>query len=317
MTPYISKVISVSRFPIILGVVFIHSLIISNDTDIHYFLGNIVGRIGVPLFYIISGYLFFQKYDNSWNCYKNKLKKRFFSLLIPYILWNVIAYFVYAFITHTMHTEQFFQSFWVVEGKPGHSPADGPLWFVRTLMILSFISPILFFLNKNKYTSVVSPILFLLWLMGCSGFEKGTIIGLTLFNLGAWIAIRNFDQYIKEPSKKTFYLILLLYLVIAFGDLLFKGIPLLHNFGIVVGIFVFYTLPKVATSKHFVHLGGASFFMYCMHEPIIVCLKSLGLFDNLGGYLVVIFITALICTITYFFLKKISPRICGFLAGNR
>lgn len=317
MTPYISKVISVSRFPIILGVVFIHSLIISNDTDIHYFLGNIVGRIGVPLFYIISGYLFFQKYDNSWNCYKNKLKKRFFSLLIPYILWNVIAYFVYAFITHTMHTEQFFQSFWVVEGKPGHSPADGPLWFVRTLMILSFISPILFILNKNKYTSVVSPILFLLWLMGCSGFEKGTIIGLTLFNLGAWLAIRNFDQYIKEPSKKTFYLILLLYFVIAFGDLLFKGIPLLHNFGIVVGIFVFYTLPKVATSKHFVHLGGASFFMYCMHEPIIVCLKSLGLFDNLGGYLVVIFITALICTITYFFLKKISPRICGFLAGNR
>lgn len=58
-----------------------------------------------------------------------------------------------------MHTEQFFQSFWVVEGKPGHSPADGPLWFVRTLMILSFISPILFILNKNKYTSVVSPIL--------------------------------------------------------------------------------------------------------------------------------------------------------------
>ena len=50
MTPYFSKVISVSRFPIIVGVVFIHALIISNGTDLHYFLGNVVGRIGVPLF---------------------------------------------------------------------------------------------------------------------------------------------------------------------------------------------------------------------------------------------------------------------------
>ena len=37
MTPYFSKVISVSRFPIIVGVVFIHALIISNGTDIDIF----------------------------------------------------------------------------------------------------------------------------------------------------------------------------------------------------------------------------------------------------------------------------------------
>lgn len=283
MTPYFSKVISVSRFPIIVGVVFIHALIISNGTDLHYFLGNVVGRIGVPLFYIISGYLFFQRYDNSLKCYKNKLKKRIFSLLVPYLIWNFIAYLVYAFITHTMQPEDFVQSFWVVNSKPGHSPADGPLWFVRTLMMLSIISPVMYCLNKNKYTAFISLILLLLWLIGCPGFNKGTIIGFTLFNAGVWLAIRNYDSYIKEPTISFFILSLFLYLTIAFLDLQFKGIPWLHNIGILIGILVFFTLPKIAVPNFFVNLGGASFFLYCMHEPVLVCLQTLDVLHNRGG----------------------------------
>lgn len=286
MTPYFSKVISVSRFPIIVGVVFIHALIISNGTDLHYFLGNVVGRIGVPLFYIISGYLFFQRYDNSLKCYKNKLKKRIFSLLVPYLIWNFIAYLVYAFITHTMQPEDFVQSFWVVNSKPGHSPADGPLWFVRTLMMLSIISPVMYCLNKNKYTAFISLILLLLWLIGCPGFNKGTIIGFTLFNAGVWLAIRNYDSYIKEPTISFFILSLFLYLTIAFLDLQFKGIPWLHNIGILIGILVFFTLPKIAVPNFFVNLGGASFFLYCMHEPVLVCLQTLDVLHNRGGVFV-------------------------------
>ena len=317
MTPYFSKVISISRFPIIVGVVFIHALIISNGTDLHYFLGNIIGRIGVPLFYIISGYLFFQKYDNSLKCYKNKLKKRVFSLLIPYLLWNIIAYLVYAFITHTMQPEDFVQSFWVVNSKPGHSPADGPLWFVRTLMMLSIISPVMYCLNKNKYTAFISLILLLLWLIGCPGFNKGTIIGFTLFNAGAWLAIRNYDSYIKEPTRRIFILSLFLYLTIAFLDLQFKGISWLHNIGILIGILVFFTLPKIAVPNFFVSLGGASFFLYCMHEPVLVCLQSIDVLHNRGGYLLAIVITVSLCTTIFYLLKRLFPKVCGILAGNR
>lgn len=317
MTPYFSKVISVSRFPIIVGVVFIHALIISNGTDLHYFLGNVVGRIGVPLFYIISGYLFFQRYDNSLKCYKNKLKKRIFSLLVPYLIWNFIAYLVYAFITHTMQPEDFVQSFWVVNSKPGHSPADGPLWFVRTLMMLSIISPVMYCLNKNKYTAFISLILLLLWLIGCPGFNKGTIIGFTLFNAGAWLAIRNYDSYIKEPTISFFILSLFLYLTIAFLDLQFKGIPWLHNIGILIGILVFFTLPKIAVPNFFVNLGGASFFLYCMHEPVLVCLQTLDVLHNRGGYLLAIVITVSLCTTIFYLLKRLFPKVCGILAGNR
>lgn len=216
-----------------------------------------------------------------------------------------------------MQPEDFVQSFWVVNSKQGHSPADGPLWFVRTLMILSIISPIFYFLNKNKYTAYISLVLLLLWLIGCPGFNKGTIIGFTLFNTGAWLAIRNFDIHIKEPSMIYFVLSLFLYLTIAFLDLQFKGIPWLHNIGILIGILVFFTLPKIAVPNFFVNLGGASFFLYCMHEPVLVCLQSIDVLHNRGGYLLAIVITVSLCTTTFYLLKRLFPKVCGILAGNR
>lgn len=55
----------------------------------------------IPGFFLISGYLFFLKWEEregvkvwSWICYGKKLHSRLFSLLIPYILWNIIPLFV-------------------------------------------------------------------------------------------------------------------------------------------------------------------------------------------------------------------------------
>ena len=157
MTSYISKIISTSRFPIILGIVMLHSYIIGKSY-ISLLFGLVYGSIGVPFFYLISGYLFYQGYRNSMLEYENKLKRRIKSLLIPYILWNIIAFIIYTFVTHDMQMSQFFESFWFVVGKNGHSPADGPLWFVRTLIFLSVISPIMYLINKNKYLRWMSPL---------------------------------------------------------------------------------------------------------------------------------------------------------------
>lgn len=44
----------------------------------------------VPLFFFISGYLFFLKKDT----YLNKWKKRFKSLVIPYIIWCIIGFLI-------------------------------------------------------------------------------------------------------------------------------------------------------------------------------------------------------------------------------
>lgn len=66
------------------------------------YISQILGRIAVPLFFMISGYLFFRNFVEtaslevklSW--YKKKIKGRVSSLLVPLISWNLLmcTYFV-------------------------------------------------------------------------------------------------------------------------------------------------------------------------------------------------------------------------------
>lgn len=52
-----------------------------------------VCRVAVPTFFLMSGYLFFKNLE-YWNNqeYVKKMKSRFWTLFIPYLLWNLIAF---------------------------------------------------------------------------------------------------------------------------------------------------------------------------------------------------------------------------------
>ena len=111
MSEDFSKVIKFLRFPLIVGVVLIHSTL-SNmmihgqpvliGDDWYFFktltklLSGILAHVAVPLFFFISGYLFFIKLK-SFNlmAYKQSIGKRIFSLVIPYIFWNLFVIFVF------------------------------------------------------------------------------------------------------------------------------------------------------------------------------------------------------------------------------
>ena len=89
----LSKTIQFLRLPLIVGVVFIHTL---NDSYgqfpvydwTRYLVNDELAHIAVPLFFFMSGFLFFYRTDFSFATYKQKLIKRVHSLLIPYLLWN-------------------------------------------------------------------------------------------------------------------------------------------------------------------------------------------------------------------------------------
>lgn len=94
------------RFPLIVGVVFIHcfgepfdyeSINFSHLTGIDYYnlfrvsISHVLTHVCVPTFYLISGYLFFIGLEKwNWNNYLNKLRKRVRSLLVPFLIWNTI-----------------------------------------------------------------------------------------------------------------------------------------------------------------------------------------------------------------------------------
>ena len=63
------------------------STVFNVNTLIQNFIGQGIVRIAVPMFFVISGYLFFYKFKPSTEAFIIKYKKRFKSLFIPYFLW--------------------------------------------------------------------------------------------------------------------------------------------------------------------------------------------------------------------------------------
>lgn len=111
--------------------------------------------MAVPTFFLISGYLLFQKFSlASWP---NKMMRRVKRLVVPYLAWNVFFVVFYLGLAHfvprlgarvaAFGLDTFSGAFSKVVSLT-IAPIDGPLWFVRVLFLMALISPILWGLMR-------------------------------------------------------------------------------------------------------------------------------------------------------------------------
>ena len=120
MTTYLSEKIKIISFVLILLVVQLHAynldLLFGKETIIlnkgfnwifQNFFSNGITRIAVPLFFIISGYLFFLQFQPTIENYFEKIKKRIKTLFIPYLIWSIIGVLLY-FVLQTIPQSQSF-----------------------------------------------------------------------------------------------------------------------------------------------------------------------------------------------------------------
>ena len=98
-----SEVIAAMRFPLMVLLLFAHVLpMVSvpiemnlSEMNIYHFISEGIShnlsRIRNPLFFFFSGFFFFRKLE-EWNAgfYRSQLQKRIRSLLLPYLLWNIL-----------------------------------------------------------------------------------------------------------------------------------------------------------------------------------------------------------------------------------
>ena len=159
----ISELIKTLRFPLMFCIVIIHviamteSYCFSGNSHWVYFLKVLSPFISlaVPLFFAISGYLFFNNAETfSATVYKKKLKSRMHSLVIPYFLWSSIFLFI-KIILEAVSPEMlsagllsggiFFvlKSFFVY--APNGTPLVSQFWFLRDLIFIVFFTPLLYF----------------------------------------------------------------------------------------------------------------------------------------------------------------------------
>ena len=47
-----------------------------------------IGCTAVPLFFAIAGFLFFHRFEPRFSQFAEKLRRRFHSLVLPYLIWS-------------------------------------------------------------------------------------------------------------------------------------------------------------------------------------------------------------------------------------
>ena len=154
-----------------------------------------IGQIAVPGFFMLSSYLFFRNFKME-NLIE-KWKSRCFSVLIPYIVWNLLYYFGYVIATRLPLVQH------VVGKDPvpftieeilravlqyGYAPI---FWYLFQLIILLALAPQIYLLVKNR----IAGILYLAILLTAIFFRFDTgrpnMDALFYFSFGAYMAVHH------------------------------------------------------------------------------------------------------------------------------
>lgn len=221
MTPYTSIAIRIVRFPLAVLVVFIHS-VGPTDNIAYYpfrdFFSHTFCSFVVPAFFIISGFLFFQRMENGFTkkIYIKKLNSRISTLLIPYFVWNAVTLVIdllkfyigrpsWIDYGNASIGEIIVHCFWgnVSDISSGiYYPINLPLWYIRDLIVLCLFSPIIYKIcDKFGWFTIVA--LTVSYFLGLH-LLYFNLLGILFFSLGAFLAIHNrnlvYDQVVLYVS---------------------------------------------------------------------------------------------------------------------
>lgn len=321
MTKYLSRKLKFITLFAMIAVVFIHSYNYSDSfltagsqisegfnpaAMFQYFISNGLALFAVPLFFGISGYLFFYTFRPSGKCYKYKLKSRFFSLLIPFLIWTAISgllLFLCTFSDHLNaltivqnHTEAIKKyGFWGIFQWLINPPAF-QLWYVQQLILFTILSPVIYILIKYTKAFILIPIA-ILWI-----FDLNFILhseALLFFMTGAALAVFCREDFMLQKESRPFtagitaawILINLGRSFLAAGE---SAVPALKivNIGLgkiscIVGIVSMWLLfdhivKRIENKKGILLLTGHLFFIYALHEPLLHICYELAL-SNMSG----------------------------------
>ena len=264
-------VISALRLPLIVLVTYAHSYggvaegysLIGSGWDSYEVLKIVMSqtlvKVAMPTFFVMSGYLFFANVEKfNKEIYQQKLWRRIKTLLIPYIIWNLLM---------AAKLKMFSLSiFW--------TPANMPLWFLRDLMIVSLLTPIIY-IGVKKLGYWLFVLLLPIYLTGIWAIQPGlNPYAICFFTLGAFLSIREMnliDTCLKlEKSAYTLTIVLALVMILSYPSvayslllLCFRVVSVMAAFCLAYRIFsrTDKRIPKtVCDASYFIFLAHYVFF---------------------------------------------------------
>ena len=312
---------------------------------IHFFISSVmvnVETVAVPSFFILSAFLFYRNFTLAKT--KDKLKSRFYSLVIPYLIWNTVS----------VAFEMLFCSF--ASGYMNYSvnPFDlkeilkGVLfskynifWFIEALILYNLFCVVFYKVLSKTRTGIIAILLasiayitgvFRIRIFDCH-FETSSII---YYGIGAYFGIHYPDLINKRFRNKgivvaaiTFSALVFLNCIlenIAIPTQIYRGIDIAMNLlksimlWIAVDMFIF-CVPNIK-------LWSRSFIIYAVHwnvQKIIMTIIRIVCSKLIGGFVLeelIVWATssgiALACIICFAALcERYTPKMYAVITGNR
>lgn len=346
MRERLSKAVTWMRFPLIFLIIMLHCYSVQRLEGNHEIFFKVIypfslwlGETGVPGFFFLSGYLFFL----SKKTYLQKLRTRMYTLLIPYLLWNTLLlglYLIaYAFgftqnINHKSIIEynlmDYIRLFWdrgsFNDGN--FVPLLCPLWYIRNLLIISILSPLLYYIIR--YVRELFIFIVSIWWMATynNAFIPQTIL---FFSLGAYFSI--FEINPLESFIKHRVLFITLFAITAIVDIITHGYIdtsfslQCHRLALIFNLPALFMLADWCTRNGYSKkvLPNSAFIVFCVHYPIVVFLRKICIARfgtapdsvHIVLYFLCIIISTLVSLGIFIFINRYIPKAKNVLSGNR
>lgn len=348
MTQYLSDKLRVLSLVSIILVLYIHSGFHADEIEgmmmndsVQTFVSGMIGRCAVPLFYVISGYLFFLKVPEGIKSIYGKMRKRVGTLVVPYIIGCLffvgfgVLMAVLPGVSKYMNSSmmplfsnpvgEILRSIFYDAGNG--APCAFQLWFLRDLILIVATSPLWYLLLKHlRWILVVT----------CFGFTYLHIQFIPFFALfwflfgGQLVQVKN--KY-GGASLTVFTIVVFLFLSVVqlfMPDMIdweLVKIPI-----IILGLISIWGIYDMVLGKDFKlseHRWLATacqftFFIYLFHEPTLNIVRKLivvVLGKNELGYLASYLISPWIFTACAVFagllFRKYLPKVYNICTGGR
>jgi fucose 4-O-acetylase-like acetyltransferase len=294
--------------------------------------------IAVPLFFLISGFLLYIKEQKFFENLKKKCK----TILLPYILWNILVIIFFYIAQSFSFTKPYFVTTiirdfklidWIdafvgkfTEAREYKYPLVYQFWFLRDLFVLNLL-----FVIIKKIVDLCpggALVLFLiLWVGGINIYIVSTG-ALFFFALGYYIVKYNINYKHLDNIKTSDMAIM--YAITIITSLFFREkISIISAINIIVGIMFFVKLSysftkEIKVYKILAWLEQYAFWVYATHGIAIAVMVKLSvkIMPMNGGWLLVhYFIVTLLCIFALLgigiIFKKIFPKTFSILTGGR
>lgn len=291
---------------------------------IEFFLSRNIAQASVPTFFALSAFLFYRNF--SYSRLLGKLKSRFRSLVIPYILWNIISMVIFFFISKLpfINTEPFSLG-WdtLVEGIVFYG-YNLVFWFVFQLILLTYLFPLLYPILKNKVLAITLFLLLVcVYSMDTIQIWRIEIKAVIFYFFGAYFAVHHEKMVIcrNKVSIIGVTAFLLSQILIYSSAAEEPFVYILTRICMIIAVFEF---AGLLSKFELPALLNCSFPIYAMHNLILETFNkvfsfilepssNLILVDYFGSTIV----TVLIIMVVNYGMAKYTPRVHNVLFGGR